>query len=179
MIEQCVAIREKRETIREFRYALMRFVRGFGWPVFFAFLAVVLVGVFYALLSAPDALAQILNWDWGPDAGKQMEIHLGHFQPMTICLLGLTVMAIGFFGLAIGDAMKTPYQLESVMPSSYVRVCHSCGKPLPKELTIYQCGECKTMFPLGLVAFVIRMANKTITLVHVLIWVCVALVFFR
>ena len=178
-LEQCVAIRENHETIRELRYALMRFIRGFGWPVFFAFLALLLFGLFYALLSAPDALAQILNWDWGPTAGKQMEIHVGHLQPMTICLSGLTVMAIALVGMAIGDAMKTPYQLVSMMPTTYVRVCHSCGKPLPNVLTIYQCGECKAMFPLGLAAFFIRAANKTITLVHILIWICVAMVFFR
>jgi hypothetical protein len=169
------ADREWLETKREFRYVLMRAARLVGQVVFYISLAVVFLGLVLFLLSLPNVII------WMVTLGKEigvMELP-GKYHPLLYCLAGSVVLSIGFFGIALGTGATAPYQWATEMPSSHVRICKACGKPLPKEWIIHRCQGCGKILPMGVATYLVRLASKAITITHLMIALILILFLFR
>ena len=170
-----VLVREWNETKREFRYGLMRIVRSTGHIIFYIGLAIICFGLMYFLMGLPEALGELLD---GPDPTAQL-MRGFHGHPHLQTMFGMVVAGVGFWLLALGPAIYQPYLMQSMMPSTYIRVCHKCGEAQPKEWGYTQCPSCGTWFPLGIVGHGVRLLSSFATAINLTILVVGALVFLR
>jgi hypothetical protein len=167
--------REWNETKREFRYGLMRIARSTGHIIFWLGIVIICVGLMYFLMGLPEALGELLD---GPDPTAQlMKGFHGHAYLQTF--FGAAVCSVGIWFLALGPAIYGPYVMQSMMPSTYIRVCHKCGEAQPKAWGYTQCPVCKTRLPLGVAGHATRLVSSLATVINVTILLTAALIFLR
>ena len=176
--------RDKLETKREFRYMVMRLVRQLGILIFYASLMFLGFAIVLFLINLPD----ILEWTftggcrWMGGCHMPSEMSETIFAKIPMMQRGLMfgiAIALGCMGISIGWAWQSPYAYKTKMPTTYIRMCHKCGKPLPNKNVVLVCHECGRILPMGPWTFLVRIVNKCVTVTNLVIAVSAAIFCFR